>query len=336
MSHGVSPSPPQQHVKARRLTQPHLPFHFLAGLLSGLSTSILLQPADLLKTRVQQSRSSALLPVLRSILASPHPIASLWRGTLPSALRTGFGSALYFSTLNALRQRVAQRRRQDVSRGGVSLSIGDGVSRGAPSSSVLPRLTNSENLFTGAVARVFAGFLMMPVTVIKVRYESDFYAYRSIVGASRDILAREGFRGFFAGFGATAVRDAPYAGLYVVFYEGAKKKLSSVVRKDAGGALAASVNFASGVFAAALATSITNPFDAVKTRLQLFPAKYNNMVQATKLMLKEDGARSLFDGLGLRMGRKALSSALAWTVYEELIGRAERRYSDERNTKGVL
>jgi solute carrier family 25, member 38 len=214
--------------------------------------------------------------------------------------------------------------------------VGDGVSASTRSSSVLPRLTNSENLLTGAVARVFAGFLMMPVTVIKVRYESDFYAYRSILGASRDILAREGMRGFFAGFGATAVRDAPYAGLYVVFYEGSKRKLNGVVGKEGGGVVAASMNFASGVFAAALATSITNPFDAVKTRLQLFPAKYSNMVQATTLMLREDGVRSLFDGLGLRIGRKALSSALAWTVYEELIGRAERRFSDERNTPGVL
>ncbi|ERF70672.1 Solute carrier family 25 member 38 [Endocarpon pusillum Z07020] len=332
MSHGLSPSS-TPHFKPVQQTKAHPTFHFLAGLLSGLSTSVLLQPADLLKTRVQQSRNSTLLPVLRSLLASPHPIASLWRGTLPSALRTGFGSALYFSSLHTLRQRIAQRQ-QRVSTEGVSLSLGDGITPSTRPSSVLPRLSNSENLLTGAVARVFAGFLMMPVTVIKVRYESDFYAYRSILGASRDILSREGLRGFFAGLGATAVRDAPYAGLYVVFYEGSKKKLNGVVGKD-GGVIAASVNFASGVFAAGLATSITNPFDAVKTRLQLFPVKYGNMVRATKLMLKEDGVRSLFDGLALRMGRKALSSALAWTVYEELIGRAER-FSEKTSAKSVL
>jgi solute carrier family 25 protein 38 len=39
-------------------------------------------------------------------------------------------------------------------------------------------------------------------------------------------------------------------------------------------------------------------------------------------MLKEEGVRSLFDGLALRMARKAMSSALAWTVYEELTRRA--------------
>lgn len=183
---------------------------------------------------------------------------------------------------------------------------------------------------------------MMPVTVIKVRYESDYYAYRSLWGAARDILKGEGVRGFFSGFGATAVRDAPYAGLYVVFYEGSKRRLNNVIlasRKNGGATTAttaAGINFASGVFAAGLATAITNPFDAVKTRLQLLPGRYRNMVVATKMMLKEDGVRSLFDGLGLRMARKALSSALAWTVYEELISRAERRWAEEKKVGNPL
>lgn len=47
------------------------------------------------------------------------------------------------------------------------------------------------------------------------------------------------------------------------------------------------------------------------------------MVHAAKRMVGEEGFRALWDGLALRMSRKALSSALAWTVYEELIRRAE-------------
>jgi solute carrier family 25 protein 38 len=206
----------------------------------------------------------------------------------------------------------------------------------AKSSSVLPKLSNTANLATGAVARVAAGFIMMPVTVLKVRYESDYYAYRSLLGAGRDIVRTEGLRGLFAGFGATAARDAPYAGLYVLFYEQLKRRFSLMANKSTNNETQAttvssssSINFASGAAAAGMATAITNPFDAVKTRLQLMPAKYGNMVHATRLMLQEDGIRSLFGGLGLRMARKAISSALAWTVYEELILRAERRL--ERN-----
>jgi solute carrier family 25 protein 38 len=206
--------------------------------------------------------------------------------------------------------------------------------------SALPKLSNSANLLTGAIARAAAGFAMMPITVIKVRYESSLYSYRSLYGASRDILLREGPRGFFAGFGATAVRDAPYAGLYVLFYEAGKRRLgSALVRfKNAettgldlmNSGSAAGINFVSGVVAAGTATAITNPFDAIKTRLQLMPARYGNMVRAGRIMLREEGVRSLFDGLALRMARKAMSSALAWTVYEEIIRRAEIRWVEEK------
>lgn len=208
------------------------------------------------------------------------------------------------------------------------------------SSSSLPKLSNTANLGTGAFARASAGFIMSPVTVLKVRFESSYYNYTSLASAAKDIARTEGFRGFFAGFGATAVRDAPYAGLYVLFYEQSKAKLYAMsstlsTAKDTGLGVvsvtgpsvvtSASINFVSGMVAAVSATAVTNPFDAIKTRLQLMPKKYVNMVSAAKLMLKEEGLRSLFDGLGLRMGRKAISSALAWTVYEELIRRAENK-----------
>ncbi|KAF2731172.1 solute carrier family 25 member 38 [Polyplosphaeria fusca] len=298
-------------------------FHFFAGLSSGILSAILLQPADLLKTRVQQSPTTSLLSTIRTISSGPSPIRSFWRGTLPSTLRTGAGSAIYFSSLNALRQRLASAKASS-------------PSASEQHSSSLPRLSNTANLATGALARTWAGLLMMPITVLKVRYESSMYAYRSLPAACAHIFSTEGVRGFFAGFGATAVRDAPYAGLYVVFYEQSKRRLSGVARKlDDGeggggggdGALSSStsagINFLSGVVAAGLGTSVTNPFDAIKTRLQLMPGKYGNMLVAGRRMVKEEGVRSLFNGLGIRIARKAVSSALAWTVYEELIRRAE-------------
>jgi solute carrier family 25 protein 38 len=172
----------------------------------------------------------------------------------------------------------------------------------------------------------------MPVTVLKVRFESDIYAYRSLGGAVGDIYRSAGVRGFFAGVGATAARDAPYAGLYVLFYEQCKRRLAAVVAAAAqgrgmrdGGRMdartAAGVNFASGVLAAGVATALTNPFDAIKTRLQLLPREYRGMWQAGRRIVREEGVRALMDGLALRMVRKGLSSALAWTVYEEVVSR---------------
>ena len=194
------------------------------------------------------------------------------------------------------------------------------------SSSSLPKLGNIANLSTGAFARVAAGLIVNPVTVLKVRYESTHYSYTSLASAAKDILRKEGPRGFFAGFGVTAVRDAPYAGLYVLIYEQAKAKLGDLASGSqlatAGGS--ASINFVSGVLAAVSATTITNPFDAIKTRLQIAPGRYRHMYHAARMMLRDEGIRSMFSGLSLRIGRKAISSALTWTLYEEVVRRAER------------
>lgn len=241
-------------------------------------------------------------------------------------IRTGFGSALYFGMLNQMRQYVSRLPVVAVPVPVGTVPIKQVAKDG--SSSALPKLGNTANLTTGALARVAAGFILNPVTVLKVRFESTQYGYTSMVGAARDVLAKEGLRGFFAGFGATAVRDAPYAGLYVLIYEQAKSYWSatSSAADPAARTMASSatINFGSGVVAAISATTLTNPFDAIKTRLQLNPGKYRNMVQAAMMMLRHEGVQSMFYGLSLRIGRKAISSALTWTVYEELIRRAER------------
>lgn len=295
-------------------------FHLVAGLGSGAASAFLLQPADLLKTRVQQSHASSLTQALKAILRGPHPVRSLWRGVTPSVIRTGFGSALYFGMLNQMRQYAARLP---------AVPIDPFEAKPIKSSSsALPKLSNVANLTTGALARVAAGTIVNPITVLKVRYESTHYSYTSLAGAARDILAKEGARGFFAGFGATAVRDAPYAGLYVLIYEQAKSQLSALTAAPSTRTVStsgsASINFASGVMAAVSATTLTNPFDAIKTRLQIAPGRYGNMFKAASLMLREEGFKSLFSGLSMRIGRKAISSAFTWTVYEELIRRAER------------
>ncbi|KAI1327567.1 solute carrier family 25 member 38 [Xylariaceae sp. FL0255] len=298
-------------------------FHLAAGLGSGVFGAVLLQPFDLVKTRVQQSGSHSIRSAVRDIARSRRAVAAFWRGTVPSVLRTGAGSAIYFSTLNALRQQAAL-----MSTPQRALSLPN-----SSSSSALPKLSNTTNLLCGAVARAFAGFVLMPMTIIKVRYESNLYAYTSLVNAARDIYRTERLPGFFAGFGATAMRDAPYAGLYVLTYEQFKRRLGHLLVSDPvmTSSTSATVNFASGALAGATCSFISNPFDAVKTRIQLQPHAYRNMWHACRRMVAEEGVRSLYDGLALRMTRKAISSALAWMLYEELVRRAETTWYRKTN-----
>lgn len=320
-------------------------FHFVAGLGSGLLSAVLLQPIDLLKTRVQQSGHHSLAIAFREIRSQPRFLPALWRGATPSALRTGFGSAIYFTSLNVIRNNVSRVPFLAADGGAGALA----AARDGRHSSSLVKLSNTGNLLAGAVARTFAGMTLMPLTVIKVRYESNLYSYSSIASAGRDIFRTEGLRGFFSGFGATAMRDAPYAGLYVLFYEQSKKRLSSLtggsefkeparskMTPAMGVSTAATINFGSGVIAGAACSAISNPFDAVKTRIQLQPGVYRNTFHAARMMVTQEGLRSLADGLALRMSRKAMSSALAWTVYEELIRRAEVTLNPKTRNESVL
>ena len=209
---------------------------------------MLLQPADLLKTRLQQEHRPGIAPpsnggkgstgggapqrplvaVLRTIAAEPRPLRTLWRGTLPSAVRTSLGSALYFGGLDWLRRRAA--------------ALGPPLPSGATASGGSRTLPPAANLATGALARAAAGFALMPVTVVKVRAESS--GARPLLASTAALWRARGLRGFFAGSAATALRDAPYAGLYVVAYEAIRRRLARVAgvalpeagRTKAGGA----------------------------------------------------------------------------------------------------
>ncbi|ANZ77897.1 BA75_04517T0 [Komagataella pastoris] len=281
--------------------------HLVAGFVGGLTSSIFLQPLDLLKTRVQQTKNATITSELKRI----SHVTDLWRGTIPSGVRTSVGSALYLTFLNITRTFVAEQKAQTVS-----------MNR----SSRLPKLSSSENLMTGMFARSVIGFVTMPVTVIKVRYESVSYNYSSMGMAFRDIFTREGPRGFFNGFWATTARDAPNAGLYVLFYEHFKSWLPKLIdRNDSGNKLvyssskSALINSMSATLSASLSTIITAPFDTIKTCMQLYPQKYPTLWGTGISLVRTEGISRMFNGLSLRLIRKAGSAGIAWCIYEELI-----------------
>jgi solute carrier family 25 protein 38 len=175
------------------------------------------------------------------------------------------------------------------------------------------------NISGGVLARVAVGFAMMPITVVKIRYESNLYQYSSIYGAFQSILKKEGIKGLFTGFGATALRDAPFAGIYLFFYENIKQILNQRYQENG-----VKVNILAGLIGGISATFLTQPFDLIKTKLQLKPQTYKNMAYATKVIYNEGKISGFFAGMGPRLFRKSLSSAISWTVYEEVIRRFNR------------
>ena len=146
------------------------------GALSGFASCVLLQPFDLLKTRLQQldtsstplargdSRTQKLRAVIRDTVQT-QGYKGLWRGTAPTIVRNVPGVALYFYSVSSIRAFASTHQIPIVSVAGSHTQHASG------STSTMAKLSTMGNLLTGAVARVTVGLILSPVTVVKARFE---------------------------------------------------------------------------------------------------------------------------------------------------------------------
>jgi solute carrier family 25 protein 38 len=225
----------------------------------------------------------------------------LWKGTAPSIYRTVPGTGLYFLLLNNVQ---ALTRKTLGSRADHSLAA----------------------LFCGSSARCLATMALMPFTVVKTRFEASGtnHIYRGTFDALKTIASQEGARGLYSGWIATIARDAPFSGLYFMFYSKFRENMQKVTVNNKEMPQAA-VNLSSGLTAGVIATLVTHPPDVIKTRLQtqVFGQEnsnyyYKNTWDATVKIYKTEGFGAFFKGAVPRMLRRTLLSAFTWTFYEEI------------------
>ena len=200
------------------------------------------------------AQGQSMYSVVRHVLRTEH-VTGLWRGIVPSVARTVPGVGLYFSSLHWLKSSVYN---------------GGGGEQPSP----------LEAVCLGMAARSFAGAAMIPVTVVKTRFESDAYHYQRMTQAFAQIYSREGIRGLCCGLAPTLMRDAPFSGLYLMFYTQLKRRSAravedvSAVEPFPAASVAAAANFSCGLSAGVLASLVTHPADVVKTRMQLCPGEF--------------------------------------------------------------
>ncbi|KAH7924839.1 solute carrier family 25 member 38 [Leucogyrophana mollusca] len=288
--------------------------HLISGGLSGFTGAIFLQPLDLLKTRLQQgddalkSKNTTVIWRTAQDVVRKEGLKGLWRGTGATLVRNVPGVALYMTGLTQLRAVMATSPYFTAVQQRQSLGVSN-----APS--VLPKLSSEGNLLAGATARVGVGFFLNPFTVLKARFESEMYAYRSLSGSLLSIM-RMGPPELLRGFLASSLRDAPYAGLFVVFYEGIKRETSYFFPT----VYAAGIHSFSAASAGAIATMATHPFDVIKTKMQVRSEdRYRGFTSTVLRIWTQRGVLGFFDGASLRLTRKIFSSAIGWAVFEGML-----------------
>jgi len=257
---------------------------FLAGSFSGTCSTVLFQPLDLLKTRIQtnQANNTGMLMMTKNIVTT-EKLGGLWKGLAPSIVRTVPGVGIYFSAMHVMKNNICN---------------------GKPSSMA--------SIVIGASARCIAGGIMIPATVIKVRSESGMFDYRGIGEAFKRIYGREGLKGLTSGILPTLFRDAPFSGLYLMLYQNLKTGTASLAPVTGE----SSLYLLCGLTAGCLASLLTQPADVVKTQMQLSQTK-TTIWSTSATIFHHSGLGGFLTGLAPRMLRRSLMASLAWTVYEK-------------------
>lgn len=185
-------------------------------------------------------------------------------------------------------------------------------------SSLIPN--NSYQAFLFALsARSIVSFVLSPITVVKVRYESGRYHYGSLRIAIRDAYFKNGWVGVVP----TLFRDSLFSGVYYMCYTQLKlnslndpsNRQNEIVENKKIDHLS---NFKFGIISGITASLVTNPLDVLKTVIQVddSPTRDRSIYRNFKLIIREHGYARFYDGLGPRCLRRTLIAASTWTFYE--------------------
>lgn len=205
--------------------------------------------------------------------------------TTQSLLRSVPGVGLYYSSLNLLQSEY---------------------------SALVDRPDNAQQaLYFGFLSRAIVSFILLPVTVVKVRYESGQYNYTNLHRALTDAFLRNGW----VGIAPTILRDSIFSGFYYMTYT--QLKYSGLLFSiNDNGHLKHREHFMIGMISGLFASIVTNPLDVLKTNIQVAGLARETMINVAIRMNRESGPMRFFDGLAPRTLRRTLIAATTWTFYE--------------------
>ncbi|MCJ1449818.1 mitochondrial thiamine pyrophosphate transporter [Mycoblastus sanguinarius] len=185
----------------------------------------------------------------------------------------------------------------------------------------------AEAFISGAVAGASATTVTYPLDLLRTRFaaQGPDKVYKSLRGGIRDILREEGPIGFYQGLGAGVGQVVPYMGLFFSAYETLRLPLVTLSLPFGSGDATA------GVLASVFAKTGVFPLDLIRKRLQVqgptraryvggkIPVYGKGVWKTGKSIIRREGWRGLYRGLGVGLAKSAPASAITMWTYERAL-----------------
>lgn len=256
-----------------------------AGATAGCSVEAALYPIDTIKTRLQAMRSGGGFSALLKAGGGRSLYAGVWGNLAGVAPASAVFMAVYEPVKRAVMDAVPEDK----------AFLGP--------------------LSAGVAAGVASSVIRVPTEVVKTRMQTG--EFRHAFTALKTILAKEGAKGIFAGYGSFLLRDLPFDAIEFVTYEQLKKGYKNVVLKDSRD-LNPAEHSVFGAGAGAATGLITTPLDVLKTRLMIQGGaqKYKNVFDCAIKIAAEEGTSALFRGWQPRVIWIGVGGSVFFTVLE--------------------
>ncbi|KAG6543464.1 hypothetical protein Mapa_015134 [Marchantia paleacea] len=185
---------------------------------------------------------------------------------------------------------------------------------------------------SSAFSACWAETCTIPIDTAKVRLQLQGKAlagaenvvpkYKGMLGTMGTITREEGVASLWRGIVPGLHRQCLFGGLRIGLYEPVK---NLYVGKDHVGDVPLIKKIAAGLTTGALAITVASPTDLVKVRLQAegklppgVPRRYSGALNAYSTIVKQEGVKALWTGLGPNVARNAIINAAELASYDQV------------------
>jgi len=282
-------------------------YNFALGGIAGATGATIVYPIDLVKTRMQNQRSS----VVGEPLMYKNSIDCV-KQVFRNEGFLGFYSGLGPQLLGVAPEKA------------IKLTVNDLV-RGRAKDPATGDITLPWELIAGGTAGGCQVVFTNPLEIVKIRLQvagelAKAEGGEAVARGAVHIVRQLGLVGLYRGASACLMRDIPFSAIYFPAYAHLKKDTFHEGKN--GKKLSFGEMLASAAVAGMPAAFLTTPADVIKTRLQVEARKgqstYKGIVDCASKIMAEEGFRAFYKGSMARVLRSSPQFGATLVAYEYL------------------